>query len=249
MIIVKFGGSVICNKEEPFSFNEKIVEMLVDEIAQFYPKKKFIIVHGGGSFGHPLAKKYEIRKGLNEKNIIGVCETHQAMLELNKKIVQKFLEKNLPAFPIPPSSIFIIEKGSIVDGWIKSIEEMLNRSFIPILFGDVAIAKDKGIDILSGDQIITYLANKLNADKVIFLMDVDGIYDRNPKEKGAKLIEKIDGKIKIQWEKKKFDVTGGIKNKIEEALKMPCKVYFINGTKKGNLTKAIKGEKVGTVKI
>ena len=126
---------------------------------------------------------------------------------------------------------------------------MLNRSFIPILFGDVAIAKDKGIDILSGDQIITYLANKLNADKVIFLMDVDGIYDRNPKEKGAKLIEKIDGKIKIQWEKKKFDVTGGIKNKIEEALKMPCKVYFINGTKKGNLTKAIKGEKVGTVKI
>lgn len=248
MIIVKFGGSVISNKEEPFSFNEKIVEKLIEEIAQFYPEKKFIIVHGGGSFGHPLAKKYKIREGLNEKNKIGICETHQAMFELNKKIIQKFLEKNLPAFSLSPSSIFIIENGEIVDGWIKSIEEMLNKNFIPVLFGDVAIAKDKGIDILSGDQIISYLANKLRPEKVIFLMDVDGIYDRNPKEKNAKLIEKLNEKIKFDWEEKKFDVTGGIKNKIDEALKMPCKVYFINGMKKGNLTKAIKDEKVGTIK-
>jgi len=29
---------------------------------------------------------------------------------------------------------------------------------------------------------------------------------------------------------------------------MPCKVYFINGTKKGNLEKAVKGEKIGTRK-
>ena len=79
-------------------------------------------------------------------------------------------------------------------------------------------------------------------------MDVNGIYDRNPKEKNAKLIEKLNKKIEIKVKEKEFDVTGGIRNKIEQALKMPCKVYFINGTKKGNLEKAVKGEKIGTRK-
>ncbi len=189
MIIIKFGGSVISNKEKPFSFNEKVVDMLIGEIAQFYPKKKFIIVHGGGSYGHPLAKKYKIREGLNKKNMVGICKTHEAMLELNKKIVQKFLEKSLPAFSLPPSSIFIIENGEVIDGWIEIVKEFVNKNFIPVLFGDVAISKDKGIDVLSGDQIISYLANKLLPEKVIFLMDVNGIYDRNPKEKMQNLLK------------------------------------------------------------
>ena len=248
MIIVKLGGSVISNKNKPFSFNENVVENLAEEISQFYPEKKFLVVHGGGSFGHPLAKKYELRKGLNEERKVGFSYTHEAMLELNKKIINIFLEKNLPAFSVSPSSIFLIEKGEIVDGWLKIIEELLDKDFIPVLFGDVAIAKDKGIDILSGDQIISFLANKMKPEKVIFLMDVDGIYTKSPEEKDAELIEVIDEKLKPEGKAGVYDVTGGIKNKIEQALKMPCQVYFINGMIKGNLTKAIKGEKIGTRK-
>ncbi|KAA0015003.1 MAG: isopentenyl phosphate kinase family protein [Thermoplasmata archaeon] len=248
MIIVKLGGSVISNKNKPFSFNENVVENLAEEISQFYPEKKFLVVHGGGSFGHPLAKKYELRKGLNEERKVGFSYTHEAMLELNKKIINIFLEKNLPAFSVSPSSIFLIEKGEIVEGWLKIIEELLDKDFIPVLFGDVAIAKDKGIDILSGDQIISFLANKMKPEKVIFLMDVDGIYTKSPEEKDAELIEVIDEKLKPEGKAGVYDVTGGIKNKIEQALKMPCQVYFINGMIKGNLTKAIKGEKIGTRK-
>ena len=250
MIIVKLGGSVICDKNKPFSFRKDIVKQIVYEISFFYPKKDIIIVHGGGSFGHPLAKKYGIREGLkeNEKKI-GFSYVHHAMLELNKKILDIFLEEKLPAFSLSPSSMFLVEKGEIVYGEIKIIEELIQRNFIPILFGDVAIAIDKGIDILSGDQIISYLANKLMVEKVIFLMDVDGIYDKHPKEKDAKLIEVLDEKsIKFNSKNKGFDVTGGIRNKIEEALKMHCPVYFINGMIKGNLKKAIEGKKVGTMK-
>ena len=251
MIIVKLGGSVICDKNKPFSFRRDVVKQIVHEISFFYPKKDLIIVHGGGSFGHPLAKKYGIREGLNEKNErkIGFSHIHQAMLELNKKILDIFLEKKLPAFSLSPSSMFLVKKGEITYGEVKIIEELIQRNFIPILFGDVAIAVDKGIDILSGDQIISYLANKLKVEKVIFLMDVDGIYDKDPKEKDARLIEVLDEKaIKLYGKSKGFDVTGGIRNKIEEALKMHCPVYFINGMVRGNLKKAIEGEKVGTRK-
>ncbi len=247
MIIVKLGGSVISDKNKPFSFNEGVVKQIAEEIAAFYPEKRFLLVHGGGSFGHPLAKEYRIREGLKKENMGGVSKTHQAMLELNKKIIEIFLNTGLPAFSISPSSIFIIKNGQIIDGWTKVIEEFIARDFIPVLFGDVVIAKDKGIDILSGDQIISYLAQKFVPEKVIFLMDVDGIYDKDPKvHKDARLIEEINEKISLRREVAGIDVTGGVRNKIDEALKISCPVYFINGMVRGNLTKAIKGERVGT---
>ncbi|WP_394325324.1 hypothetical protein [Thermococcus sp. JCM 11816] len=34
-------------------------------MAEFYPDEKFVIVHGGGSFGHHYAKEYSIREGLS----------------------------------------------------------------------------------------------------------------------------------------------------------------------------------------
>jgi len=250
MILIKLGGSIISDKEKPFSFNVQIVKNIAREIKKFYPSKEFIIVHGGGSFGHPLAKKYGIRDGINGmdiKKMQGISYTHEAMLDLNKMIINIFLEEELPAFSISPSSIFIINNGNIVYGEIKVLKELLKRKFIPVLFGDVAVSEDKGMDILSGDQIMAYLANEMAVEKAIFLMDVDGIYDGNPRE-GAKLIEEINEDVKIDAVQGKFDVTGGIKNKLEEALKMDCMVYFINGMKKGNLTKAIEGKKVGSMK-
>lgn len=248
MIILKLGGSVISNKNKPFSFNKRVVSNIADEIAEFYPEKDFIVVHGGGSFGHPLAKKYEIRKGLNSENKkTGFSKTHLAMLDLNKKIVEIFIEKNLPAFPVAPSSVFFVENGEICEGFFKIIEKYLERKFIPVLFGDVALAVDKGIDILSGDQIISYLSKIFAPEKVIFLMDVDGIYNKNPREEDAKLIEEIREDVEFNQKIGIYDVTGGIKNKVEQALKMDCTCYFINGRKKGYLRKAIIGEKIGTI--
>ncbi len=248
MIIIKIGGSLISNKEKPFSFRKKIVEQIADEINSFYPEKKFLVVHGGGSYGHPIAKKYKIKEGWEEERAIGFYKTHRAMIELTKKIVDIFVEKGLPSFPVCASSIFIVKEGEIFYGYVEVIKNLIEKKFIPFLYGDVAFSVDKGIDILSGDQIVKYIANNFSAEKVIFLMDVDGIYDKNPKKKNAKLIEIIDEKFELIESKGIFDVTGGIKNKVEEAMKINCDVYFINGKIKGNLTKAIRGERVGTIK-
>lgn len=255
MIIIKLGGSVISDKNEPYSFNREIVEQIAGEIAQFYPRESFILVHGGGSFGHPNARKYRIREGLigdlNRKRI-GFSKTHQAMLRLNELILDVFLEKGLPAYPISPSSVFLIEKGEIIYAELEVLRKLLELGFIPVLFGDTAIALDKGIDILSGDQVVSYLARMLKPSKVIFLMGVDGIYDRNPKEGNAKLIEELSAEevkhLLKSSESAGIDVTGGIGNKLREALKIAkhSEVYFINGKVKGNLSKAIRGEKVGT---
>ncbi|WP_461865729.1 isopentenyl phosphate kinase [Thermococcus sp.] len=254
MIIIKLGGSVISDKKAPYSFNKDIVKGIAKEIAGFYPGEGFILVHGG-SFGHPNAKEYRIREGLTkdvERKRIGFSKTHQAMLKLNDLIINVFLEEGLPAYSVSPSSIFLIEKGDIVYGELEILRKLLEKDFIPILFGDTAIALDKGIDILSGDQIVSYLAKMLKPSKVIFLMDVDGIYDGKPAE--ASLIQnlsraEIDSLLeRLHCVSKGTDVTGGICNKLEEAKKIAehSEVWFVNGNVQGRLSGAIRGDGFGT---
>ncbi len=260
MIIVKIGGSVFSDKKgDPENFDVETVRRIAKEIAGFYPAEDFIIVHGGGSFGHPEAKRYGIREGLPEgwenahRKRIGFTLTHQAMLRANAKFIEAFVAENLPAFSVSTSSIFITENGDVAYGDVEVIQRLVDLRFIPVLFGDVSIDLAKGIEILSGDQIITYLAKMLEPKKVIFLMDVDGIYDGKPGE--GKLIQnlrldEIDGLFeRLSCIASGTDVTGGICNKLREAKKIACfsEVWFVNGKVPGRLSGAIRGDGFGTV--
>ena len=259
MIIVKVGGSVFSDKKgEAENFDTETVREIAKEIAKFYPREDFIIVHGGGSFGHPEAKKYGIRDGLPEDwksaslRRIGFTLTHQAMLKANAKFIEAFVAENLPAFSVSTSSVFITENGEVAYGDVGVIERLLELRFIPMLFGDVSVDLVKGIDILSGDQIITYLAKMLEPKKVIFLMDVDGIYDGRPGE--GKLIQNLrpdgvgDLLDRLSCTAAGTDVTGGICNKLREAAKIAehSEVWFVNGKVPGRLSGAIRGDGFGT---
>ena len=61
IILLKLGGSLLTNKNKPFSIREDVVRNAVQQIIE--ANDKLILIHGGGSFGHPLAKKYKISKG------------------------------------------------------------------------------------------------------------------------------------------------------------------------------------------
>jgi len=257
VIIVKIGGSVFSDKDgEPENFNHETVRGLAEEIGRFYPAERFLIVHGGGSFGHHYAKKYGIREGLPEdfdvarERMIGFTRTHQAMLRANNNFLDHFLEVGIPAFPVATSSVFITENGEVAYGDVEVIKKLLELRFVPVLFGDVSVDLAKGIDILSGDQIITYLAKMLNPKKVIFLMDVDGIYDGKPEE-GRLLqnisVDEIDSLLE-RLDCSAKDVTGGICNKLREAKKIArfSEVWFVNGKIPGRLEGAIRGDGFGT---
>ena len=259
MIIVKVGGSVFSDKKgEPENFDDETVRRIAKEIAGFYPEEDFIVVHGGGSFGHPYAREYEIREGLPEdwqtahRRRIGFTLTHQAMLRANAKFIEAFVAEGLPAFSVSTSSVFITENGDVAYGDVEVIQRLVELKFVPVLFGDVSLDLAKGIEILSGDQIITYLTKMLGAKKVIFLMDVDGIYDGRPGE--GSLVQDlpkdgIDALLeRLHCTASGTDVTGGICNKLREAAKIAehSEVWFVNGKVPGRLSGAIRGDGFGT---
>jgi isopentenyl phosphate kinase len=213
-----------------------------------------IVVHGGGSFGHPLAKKHKIRDGYKDQSqLVGFSETHQAMLELNKLVLDALINCNIAAVPVTPSSCIVSKAGRIQQLFDHSLRMLLVKRFVPILFGDTILDEDMGFTILSGDQLVAALAIVFNANKVILGSDVDGLLTADPKTNhSAELIDHINLQelnkmISNVEESKVTDVTGGMLGKVAELIPVAeagIPILLTNARKKDNIRKALTGEHV-----
>lgn len=245
------GGSLITNKNEPFSLRKNIISNVVSEIIA--SGKKIIIIHGGGAFGHPTAKKYDINSGKNlsiDNQIYGLAKTHSVMTELNKYIVDEFMKRQVPAISIQTSCVFIRDPEKGIELNLEIIKLVLNLGIIPILYGDIIFNRNGDFSIISGDTIILKLCESLGGNlqlsKVIFAMEEDGLFIEKPETDEIILAERIEYKqidnLTLANLGKKIDITGGITIKIKnikEILKLGIPVQLINGLKKGNIEKAL----------
>lgn len=255
--ILKLGGSVITKKETASTPNAKLIERLAGEIKKANVKP-LVIVHGGGSMAHPVAKKFEIKKGYhNPKQLVGFSKTHYAMVKLNELILAALIRQGLPAVSIQPSSSITTENGRIRSIETKTLLKFLELGVIPVLYGDAVLDTVLGFTILSGDQLASNLAINLNANRIVIGVDVDGVYTADPKmDPTARLVKKISLKKLVElkpklWGSRAPDVTGGMLGKVSElipAIAVEIPTIMVNATKPNRVYKALKREKViGTV--
>lgn len=251
--IVKLGGSVITVKNKPMVVNSRVLNRLSGEISTS-KLGKIVIVHGGGSFGHPLALKYRLNEGFtgSEEQIMGFSVTHKAMLKLNERVLEALERRGLKTIPLPPIAFVTLTSGSLKSFFYEPFINALNKGLIPVTFGDVVFDLNKGFSIISGDLLMTELSRKLQPSKAIFTIDVDGLYTDDPKcNPEAELItEATPDEVEVLIKKLSFkssDATGGMQFKLEcicEIARMGVDVYIINGLKNGRLFKVLKGEEV-----
>jgi isopentenyl phosphate kinase len=251
--VLKLGGSVITKKGEFATPNLDAIERLANEI--FQANVSFLIlVHGGGSFGHPIAEKYRISEGYKEQSqIIGFVETHLAMMKLNNLVMDALIRHNVSAMVVQPSSFLMTTSGRIKKMDIRLIKKMLKMKIMPVLFGDAVLDSERGFTILSGDQLVSSLAIELGASNIIMGGDVDGVFTTDPKESSsAKLITRLclenlqDYHLKIGGSKVS-DVTGGMIGKIQElipAINQNIPSLIVNATKPLRILNALRGKKV-----
>ena len=259
--ILKLGGSLLTDKQKPESIRYDILTRVIQEIIN--ANEKLILIHGGGSFGQPPAKKYKISNGIDKKVVdqtLGLSKTHYAMTKFNSIIVKSFLENHCPVFPIHTSSSFIQDSRQTISQAIDIIEATLDLDIIPILYGDILLNMNGSFSIISGDQIIFLLCRdlkKYSISKVIFAMDIDGIYikDKN-NERDYKLVEIIHKKelndLELVKMDGKIDVTGGIKGKIkaiEKILEFEIPIQLINGLKEDYIYNSLKNISINCTTI
>ena len=253
LTVLKLGGSVITEKDRPMTADPNVIERLAKEIADA-DVDSLIIVHGGGSFGHPLAREYNIKEGYKDQSQIeGFSKTHQAMLELNKLVMDALIRHNIAAFSVSPSSCVVTKAGRIQIFYDSSVTKLLGTGFVPVLFGDAVLDNSLGFTILSGDQLVATLATNLGADRIILGVDVDGLHTADPKSvAAAQLISRITLRelkalLHSIGETSAVDVTGGMLGKVSElvpAVEAGVRAYIVNAAKEGNIYKVLKGENV-----
>ncbi|ADP77694.1 aspartate/glutamate/uridylate kinase [Methanothermus fervidus DSM 2088] len=245
MIIIKIGGSVITDKNSKYpKLNKKNLKRVCKEICEVMPFP-LILVHGAGSFGHPIVKKYDIIANPNKK---GFCIVHYWVKKLNLYVCRYLLKYGMDVVSIQPSSCIIASDGFIDYFNVKIIERYLEKEIVPVLYGDIVLDKSLEFSVISGDQIVRYLGEKMKANKIILATDVDGVYDKDPKKhKDAKLIKRIKPEDKIKLKDFKEDVTGGMAGKVSELLKLAekgVKSEIVNAKKKNRLKKLLLGKRV-----
>jgi isopentenyl phosphate kinase len=124
----------------------------------------------------------------------------------------------------------------------------LGLGIVPVMSGDVVLDLKKGFGICSGDTVMKCLADIFSPDAVIFVSDVDGLYDRDPKiSKNAKHIADVNADIlgRVPPETTVDDVTGGVHAKMRTMLDV-CSdgrdCILVNGTVEGRLHSLLIGK-------
>jgi len=251
--ILKIGGSVITDKKGELAARTQVIDRLASEIKKANPRN-LIVVHGGGSFGHPTAQEYAIKDGLkNSSQIIGFAQTHHLMTVLNGLVMDSLIVHEVPAVSVTASSCVTTENGRINHFEDAALKMLLKIGVMPVLYGDAVLDSELGFTIVSGDQLVSTLAARLNVERIIMGVDVDGLFDADPKnEKSAKIfthltlseVKRIQSTIDKPTSN---DVTGGMFGKIAELLPVVEKgipVLIANATKPNLVYRVLRGEKV-----
>lgn len=252
-VVLKIGGSVITDKNGELAAKTHEINRLAEEI-KTAAVRNLVIIHGGGSFGHPVAEKYKIKEGYKEElQKIGFSETHHVMTVLNGLFMDSLVWHNLPAVSVTPSSCIVTENGRIKQFEDGPVEGLLKMGFTPVLYGDAVLDTKLGFTVLSGDQLVSAFAIKFNAERIVIGIDEDGVFEADPKlEKTAKMFDHLtlDELKKLQNKLGKAavcDVTGGMYGKMAElvpAVEHRIPVTVVNAKEPHNICRALQGAKV-----
>lgn len=247
MILIKLGGSVITDKREYRRFNKEAVSRLCREIRE--SGKEVVVVHGAGSFGHVLAKKHALNDGYRDpEQIPAVAQVCYDVRDLSSMVVAELNAAGIPSVSVPPGSCMVMDDRSLVMDRQEVILRFIGKGIVPVMFGDVVMDRALGFAILSGDQIMERLAEFIDFEKVIFVSDIDGLYDCDPKSnRDAALYETVTMETLecVDAGSSVDDVTGGVAEKMRWMLRMSGQgreCMLINGNVPGRLRSVLMGE-------
>jgi len=248
-IFLKLGGSLITDKEKPFTVKRKNIIELACQIKAALDEDKnlrLVIGNGAGSFAHYPAAKYKMKDGIKEDNqIMGFCEVQNAASRLNRIIVAELLKVGVRAIGLNPSSMMVTRGGKVKKFFIDPIIDLLALGITPVVFGDIVFDEKTGACIFSTEKILKEIALRFVKKgfllaKIIHTGITRGVIDNKgeiipqiSRDNYGNFVKQINGA-------KGFDVTGGMLHKVNESLELAksgIKSLILNGVSEKNLLK------------
>lgn len=258
LVFIKWGGSLITDKNTPFSANYEVIDNLAHQLASLldeYPSTHFILGHGSGSFGHTIARQFNTRAGVATiEEWRGFWEVYKAAHALNQIVLDALDRHHIAYMNFPPSITFSSVNQVPQDFSMKPLVQALHAQFLPVFFGDVVFDEVLGGSILSTEDVFLYLADLLKPDKILLAGVTNGVFSdfpqnniRIPRITPANIGDYQSG---IQGSAS-TDVTGGMLAKVKTMLKLvdsglSLKVKIFSGMEEGIFKKMLEDGDSGT---
>lgn len=246
LVVIKLGGSVITIKGGAPKPNLESLRRLLGEIAQ--ANRPFVLVHGGGSYGHSAALKYRVGEGRGASSPAGASRTMLNMVRLNAIVASEMVKANFPVLSIPPHAFDFVH--DLPDAFVEQFQKSITAGFVPVTHGDVVLDRDRGFRIISGDYLASHLAVRLRASLLVFGTDVDGVFRNYPPKLHERPIEYLDRGER--FDAISSDATGGIAYKAEQALLAAeggVPTVIANALRSGTIRRLLQGRSVKCTRV
>ena len=248
-IVVKIGTSVLVDE------NKKISTVKIQEIARQVRAIKsrnidvVIVSSGAVACGMETMKLSKKPKEISKK---------QALASIGQVLLMKMYRENFELEQMKVGQILLthedIKNKTRCINLMNTFNTLLKMGIVPVINENDALSVTE-IKFGDNDNLSALIAQITEADLLLLLSDVEGLFDRDPNvNPGARMIpvvKKIDQEVeKTATGTGSEKSVGGMVSKLEAARKagwygIPTRVVL--GTKKDIILKAIDGKPVGTL--
>ncbi|MDO4546159.1 MAG: glutamate 5-kinase [Bacillota bacterium] len=248
-IVVKIGSNVL--SDENGSVNREVLHNIVEQVSSLMKigKQVIMVSSGAGICGVGAINKWSRMGDINYKQAlcaIGQVELMMAYKEYfadyGTHVAQMLLTRE--DFDDPHRTLNIR----------NAMFTLIDESVVPIINENDSVSVDE-IKIGDNDTLAALTATLWNADLMIVLSDIDGVFDKDPKSnKDAQLIQLVENADALEasiniGDKSTFG-TGGIETKIEAAGRINqfgIPMILLNGKKQDIIKESLAGTGKGTL--
>ncbi len=236
-IVIKIGSSSIVN-EKTKKINNVWLKSICKDIAELHYNRKIIIVCSGAvALGSKLFKNKKVIRRLEDKQAAAAI----GQIELANYWQLALKNKNIHSAQL----LLTLEDSEVRRRYLnvrKTINALHKENIIPIINENDTVATEE-IRFGDNDRLAARVSQMVDADLLILLSDVDGLYSESPlKNKNAKKINDVFN-IDAQIEKMATSThsvlgSGGMSTKIWAAkicMNSGCSTIITSGKKKNPL--------------
>ena len=186
-LVLKVGSSLLVGKD---GVRRQWIERLVGEIAAARSRGQEVIVVSSGSIALGAAKLGLAKGGR------GNLADAQAAAAVGQIALSGLWAELLAAHGLTAAQLLLtledLEDRRRYLNATATLTRLLDAGAVPVVNENDSVATEE-IRFGDNDRLAARVAQAARADAVLLLSDVDGLYDRNPKEPGARLLPVVHG--------------------------------------------------------
>jgi glutamate 5-kinase len=248
IIVIKVGTNVMTNKDNRIV--RPVLKRLVKQISELYERGIITILVSSGSViaGKEVLGNSSIQNNTQKRQVYSAIGQPRIM-SIYYKIFKDHGMKCAQVLPTKRD----FSPGIHRENMINCCEGLLSEGVIPIANEDDAVSVTMSM-FSDNDELASLIAQLINADKLIILTDIDGLYTGHPDVESSNLIQNVDPKEDLEKyikdsEKQAGEGRGGMGSKLTYAQQTAAHnipTFIANGKRDNTIIDIMDGKSIGT---